>query len=60
LTGARAVALALGLAGLITILGGGTSFPLPQNTGDILALLAGMVWAMGTLRVRMTPTVGTF
>jgi drug/metabolite transporter (DMT)-like permease len=60
LTGARAVALALGLAGLITILGGGTSFPLPQNTGDILALFAGMVWAMGTLRVRMTPTVGTF
>lgn len=60
LTLARILALILGLAGLVTILGGRTGIPLPQNTGDLLALLAGMVWAIGTLRVRTTPAVQTF
>jgi drug/metabolite transporter (DMT)-like permease len=60
LTKARALALTLGLAGLVTILGGRTGVPLPQNLGDLMALLAGMVWAGGTLRVRMTPEVSIF
>lgn len=59
-TQARAVALVLGLAGLFTILGGRTGVPLPQNPGDVFALLSGVVWAFGTLRVRLASGVGTF
>lgn len=55
LTKARALALALGFAGLLTILGGKTGIPLPQNLGDVMALLSGMVWAAGTMRVRTAP-----
>lgn len=60
LTRARALALVLGLAGLVTILGGRTGIPLPQNAGDVLALLAGVVWACGSFRVRLAPSVGLF
>ncbi|MBF9029743.1 hypothetical protein HKCCE3408_04985 [Rhodobacterales bacterium HKCCE3408] len=60
LTRWRLIALVLGLAGLVTILGGRTGVPVPQNAGDGLALLAGLVWACGTLRVRSTPDVGIF
>jgi len=60
LTKARALALVLGLAGLVTILGGRTGIPMPQNLGDSIALLSGMVWAGGTMRVRTAPEVGIF
>ncbi len=60
LTRARSLALILGLAGLITILGGRTGVPLPQNMGDTLALLSGIVWACGSLRIRTNSDVGTF
>jgi drug/metabolite transporter (DMT)-like permease len=59
LTASRITALVLGLGGLVTILGGRTGVPIPQNVGDTLALLAGMVWACGSLQVRATPSVGT-
>ena len=52
LTVARALAVALGLGGLYVILGGDGSVPLPRNTGDWMALISGMLWAVGTLRVR--------
>ena len=55
LTKARALALVLGMAGLLTILGGETGIPLPRNVGDVMALLSGMVWAAGTMRVRTAP-----
>ncbi|MEZ5789918.1 MAG: hypothetical protein R3D34_03675 [Nitratireductor sp.] len=54
------IALFLGLAGLITILGGRTGVLVPQNVGDALALLAGMVWATGSMKVRSNPAVGIF
>lgn len=60
LTRHRALALVLGFAGLIVILGGRTGIPLPQNAGDIMALLAGMLWACGSIRVRTTPGAGIF
>lgn len=61
LTRARLLALVLGFAGLLTILGGRTGVPLPQNVGDALALLAGFVWALGSLRVRVAgEVVSTF
>lgn len=60
LTKERALALVLGFAGLIVILGGRTGIPLPQNSGDVMALLAGMLWACGSIRVRMTPGASIF
>jgi drug/metabolite transporter (DMT)-like permease len=58
LTASRITALVLGLGGLVTILGGRTGVPIPQNVGDTLALLAGMVWACGSLQVRANRSVG--
>lgn len=52
LTLARALAVALGLSGLYVILGGDGGLPLPRNVGDWMALLSGIMWAIGTLRVR--------
>ena len=50
-TGARLVALALGLGGLWVVLGGESGVPLPRNPGDWCALAAGITWAFGSLRV---------
>lgn len=47
LTWNRGIALLLGLAGLLTILGVGAQIPWPKNIGDWLALIAGMTWAYG-------------
>lgn len=52
LTVARALAVVLGLGGLYVILGGDGGLPLPRNAGDWMALVSGMLWAFGTLRVR--------
>lgn len=49
LTVHRAVALASGFLGLLVVLGIGAKFPMPENLGDWLALLAGMLWAYGSL-----------
>ena len=56
-TGARLAALALGLGGLWVVLGGGSGVPLPRNPGDWCALIAGVTWAFGTLRVHQDTTV---
>lgn len=57
LTAARCLAVALGLAGLYVILGGDGGVPLPRNLGDWMALVSGMLWAVGTLRVRQSGAV---
>jgi drug/metabolite transporter (DMT)-like permease len=59
-TGPRALALVLGLGGLFVILGGKTGIPLPRNLGDVMALLSGMLWAVGSMRIRQSPDRGTF
>ena len=59
-TGPRALALVLGLGGLLVILGGKTGIPLPRNPGDVMALLSGMLWAVGSMRIRQSPDRGTF
>ena len=51
LTDSRLAALALGLGGLWVVLGGESGMPLPRNPGDWCALTAGVIWALGTLRV---------
>ena len=57
LTGARVAALALGLGGLWVVLGGESGVPLPRNAGDWCALIAGVTWALGTLRVHQDAAV---
>ena len=51
LTASRLVALAMGLGGLWVVLGSESGVPLPRNPGDWCALAAGVMWALGTLRV---------
>ena len=51
LTAARIAALCLGLGGLWVVLGGESGAPLPRNAGDWFALVAGLAWAFGTIRV---------
>ena len=50
----RIIALWLGFGGLVAILGGKTFVPVPNNLGDAMALFAGVIWAIGTMRVRQT------
>ena len=57
LTGARFAALVLGLSGLWVVLGGESGVPLPRNTGDWFALVAGIAWALGTIRVHQDAAV---
>ncbi len=56
----RGVALALGLAGLVVILGFESGFPLPRNSGDWMALIAGVAWAYGSLRIYSRPQVKVY
>lgn len=53
----RGTALVLGLAGLVVILGFEDGFPMPRNAGDWMALLAGIAWAYGSLRIYMQPHI---
>ncbi len=50
LTVRRAVALALGLAGLWLVLQNDQGLPIPKNIGDWVGLAAGFFWSVGTLR----------
>lgn len=53
---ARIVALVLGILGLIVILDTGP-LPIPDNTGDWIALLSGIAWGYGTVRLHAQQTV---
>ena len=50
----RALGLLCGLAGMFIVLGGGQTIPWPRNTGDWLALISGITWALGTLGLYRT------
>lgn len=56
----RGLALVLSLTGLFTILGLAGSFSFAMNTGDLLALLSGVVFTGGAMRVRQTPETSVF
>ena len=51
ITRRRLLALILGIAGLFVILGFDRGLPLPRNIGDWMALLSGIGWAYGSLRL---------
>jgi drug/metabolite transporter (DMT)-like permease len=57
LTVARAVAVALCLAGMLVILGTAHGWPWPHNVGDWLALGCGFSWAYASLRIYAGPEV---
>ena len=56
-TVSRVAALVLGLGGLWVVLGGESGLPLPRNPGDWCALVAGVTWAFGTLRVHQDAAI---
>lgn len=55
ITGARVLALVLGFAGLLAILSAGGAVPVPRNLGDVMALVSGIVFAAGAMRLRQAP-----
>lgn len=54
----RGLALLMGLCGLVVILGFENGVPLPRNAGDWMALIAGIAWAYGSLRIYVQPEIG--
>ena len=55
--GLRLVAIALGLAGLGLMLGADGDWPLPRGTGEWLALVSGLLWAVATTAMSRRPAV---
>lgn len=51
-TGRRMVAIALGLAGLAVMLGANGTVPIPRGAGEWMALIAGILWSVGTTGMR--------
>ncbi len=48
----RLVAIAIGLAGLVVMLGADGELPVPHGTGEWLALLSGILWSIATTGMR--------
>ncbi len=60
ITRGRLLALILGIAGLFVILGFDRGLPLPRNIGDWMALLSGIAWAYGSLRLYRSETASAW
>ncbi len=56
LTWWRGISLFLSLSGMLIILGLGNSFSLAMSLGDLMALLSGILFALGAMQVRQAPT----
>ncbi|RME73462.1 MAG: DMT family transporter [Chloroflexi bacterium] len=56
----RGLALVLSLGGLVAILGIGSGPGRPVNLGDGLALLSGIVFTFGAMRIRRSPDISVF
>lgn len=56
----RGLTLVLSIMGLLTILGLGGPLSLSINTGDLIALLSGIVFTFGAMRVRQTVETPVF
>jgi drug/metabolite transporter (DMT)-like permease len=54
----RAIAIAIGLAGLVVMLAGDGAVPVPCGPGEWLALLSGIVWSIATTGIRTKSTLG--
>lgn len=53
ITAVRWCSVALGLGGMLVILGVDKGFPWPSNVGDWMALVSGVTWAVASLRMLM-------
>jgi drug/metabolite transporter (DMT)-like permease len=56
-TVARFATLGLGLVGLCVVLGVENGLPAPRNTGDVMALIAGISWSLASLKLYRMPKV---
>lgn len=56
----RGVSLLLSLSGMLIILGVGDPLSFSMNLGDLLALLSGILFAFGAMRVRQAPETSVF
>ncbi len=56
----RGIALLLSLSGMLILLGVGGPHTLSMNLGDLMALLSGILFAFGAMRVRQTPETSVF
>lgn len=60
LTRWRGISLLLSVSGMLTILGVGDPLALSMNLGDLMALLSGILFAIGAMRVRQAPETSVF
>ena len=60
LTRWRLFSLLLSLAGMMIILGVGGPLEFSMNIGDLMALLAGILFAIGAMKVRESPQISVF
>ncbi len=60
ITHGRLLALILGITGLFVVLGFDRGLPLPRNIGDWMALLSGIAWAYGSLRIYRSDTASAW
>ena len=49
----RLVAIAVGLLGLVVMLGGDGSIPVPRSVGEWMAFIGGLIWAGATAGMRL-------
>ncbi len=56
----RGIALILSLSGMLIILGVGSPLSFSMNVGDFMALLSGILFAFGAMRVRQAPETSVF
>jgi drug/metabolite transporter (DMT)-like permease len=56
----RGISLLLSFSGMLIILGVGDPLSLSMNLGDLMALLSGMLFAYGAMRVRQAPETSVF
>lgn len=56
----RGLSLALGFSGLLVILSQKSGLPIPHNLGDMMALLSGILFSWGTMRVRSASNTSSF
>ena len=56
----RGISLLLSLSGMLVILSAGHGLSLSMNLGDLLALLSGVLFAVGAMLVRQAPETSVF
>ena len=54
ITLSRILSMAMAILGMLTIFGLGAGFPIPKNIGDWLGIASGVLWAVATVRLRMS------